>query len=103
MCAQRAVERGDFYGIRAGVYMPEGSSGRRAAIADLRKIAGISASKSPKRTPRTPPRPCAGGCGRIIRPSNASLADYPGTLSYVGDWRCRPCYNRDNETVRGAA
>lgn len=103
MCAQRAVECGDFYGIRAGVYMPEKSDKRRPAIAELRKIAGIAARKSPKRTPSGLARPCAGDCGRTIRPSNASLADYPGTLNNRGGWRCKPCLNRDNETVRGAA
>lgn len=100
-CAQRAIDGNDYYGVWAGVYVAAHGAGRRVAIAELRKIAGVEASKRPRPRRRAVPKPCAGDCGRIIRSSGATLAEFPGTLSNIGGWRCRPCFDRANGIVRG--
>ncbi|WP_052068572.1 WhiB family transcriptional regulator [Rhodococcoides fascians] len=93
-CAKRALDGDDHYGVWAGVYVTTRAGERRAALAELRKIAGIPAVERPPINRLTRPRPCTGGCGRIIRPSGATLADMPGTISNVGSWSCRPCAKR---------
>ncbi|MBY4381838.1 WhiB family transcriptional regulator [Rhodococcus fascians] len=102
-CAKRALDGDDHYGVWAGVYVTARAGERRAALAELRKIAGVPAVKRPPINRQSTPRPCAGDCGRMIRSSGQTLAEFPGTISNVGGWRCRPCFDRANGTSRGAA
>lgn len=102
-CAKRALDGDDHYGIWAGVYVTARAGERRAALAELRKIAGVPAVKRGPINRQSTPRPCAGDCGRMIRSSGQTLAEFPGTISNVGGWRCRPCFDRANGIVRGVA
>jgi WhiB family redox-sensing transcriptional regulator len=101
LCAKRALEGGDHYGVWAGVYVTARAGERRNAITELRKIADLPAPKRSRARPRSAPQPCTGGCGRVIRSSNQTVADYPGTLANIGGWKCRPCFDRANGIVRG--
>lgn len=103
LCAKRAIDGDDHYGVWAGVYVTTRAGERREALAELRKIAGVPAVKRPPINRQSTPRPCAGDCGRMIRSSGQTLAEFPGTISNVGGWRCRPCFDRANGTSRGAA
>lgn len=103
LCAKRAIDGGDHYGVWAGVYVNARAGERRAAMTELRSIAGIEAPKRARPKRRTVPRQCTGGCGRMIRSSGATLAEFPGTISNIGGWKCRPCFDRANGIVRGVA
>jgi hypothetical protein len=102
-CAKRALDGDDHYGVWAGVYVTARAGERRAALAQLREIAGVTAPKRQPIVRKSTPKPCAGGCGRMIRSSGQTLADFPGTISNVGGWKCRPCFDRANGIVRGVA
>lgn len=102
-CAKRALDGDDHYGIWAGVYVTARAGERRAALAELRAIAGVPAAKRKPINRKSTPKPCAGNCGRMIRSSGQTLADFPNTISNVGGGRCRPCFDRANGITRGAA
>lgn len=40
-----------------------------------------------------PTRPCAGGCGKTVRPKHYSNKDYPGTVGIIRDGKCWQCTN----------
>lgn len=43
--------------------------------------------------------PC-GGCGRLTRPSNATIADHPGTIVRGGRDTCITCYKAKHPSDR---
>ena len=102
-CAKRALEGDDHYGIWAGVYVNARAGERRVALAELRKIAGPEAGERRRAQHRSRPQPCAGKCGRSVRPGRARAVDFPGTVSNQGGWQCRRCHDRANGIVRGVA
>lgn len=102
-CARLALDLQSQYGVWAGIYLGTTSSSRAAARKKLHTLAGLPAPKHTRAKPRSVPRPCTGDCGRLIRSSGQKSADYPGTLANIGGWKCRPCYDRANGIIRGAA
>lgn len=40
-----------------------------------------------------PPRPCAGGCGKTVRPKRYSNKAFPGTVGIIRDGKCWQCAN----------
>ncbi len=75
--------RAHVHGIYGGWTAAERQSMRRAKARRAR-LAAMSGS---------PAAPCSGGCGRMVRPVEATEAEVPGTVSARKTGICHKCYH----------